>query len=96
MGEYAHPTWLHFAFMPRTARAVAPGRIYHVLNRGNGRQDLFHKPADFDAFRRVLAEGLGRYPVDLLAYCLMTNHGSTELAEVWSCGPAPTPRHWGG
>ena len=60
--------------MPRTARAVVPGGIYHVLNRGNGRRDLFHKPADFDAFLRVLAEGLGRCPVGLLAYCLMTNH----------------------
>jgi putative transposase len=60
--------------MPRTARAVVPGGIYHVLNRGNARQDLFHKPADFDAFLRVLNEGLKQYPVDLLAYCLMNNH----------------------
>jgi putative transposase len=48
--------------------------VYHVLNRGNGRQDLFHKGGDFDAFLRVLNEGLGRYPVALLAYCLMSNH----------------------
>src|SRR5205814_576791 len=34
----------------------------------------FHKPGDFDAFERVLAEGLARYPVDLLTYCLMPNH----------------------
>jgi hypothetical protein len=24
--------------------------IYHVLNRGNGRRRLFHKPADYAAF----------------------------------------------
>ena len=60
--------------MPRTARAVRPGGVYHVLNRGNGRADLFHKPADFDAFLRVLAEALARSPVDLFAWCLMTNH----------------------
>ncbi len=47
---------------------------YHVLNRGNGRTDLFHKPADFDAFVKVLAEGLDRYAVDLFAWCLMSNH----------------------
>jgi putative transposase len=35
---------------------------------------LFHKDGDFDAFERVLSEGLGRYPVDLLSYCLMPNH----------------------
>ena len=48
--------------------------MYHVLNRGNGRMRLFHKDADFAAFERVLVEGLQRYPVDLLTYCLMSNH----------------------
>jgi len=48
--------------------------IYHVLNRGNGRMRLFHKDEDFAAFLRVLGEGLKRYPVDLLTYCLMDNH----------------------
>ena len=60
--------------MPRTARAIEAGMIYHVLNRGNGRMRLFHKAEDYDAFERVLAEGLGRFPVDLLTYCLMPNH----------------------
>lgn len=48
--------------------------IYHVLNRGNGCMRLFHKEDDYDAFERVLAEGLERYPLDLLTYCLMPNH----------------------
>jgi putative transposase len=48
--------------------------IYHVLNRGNGRMRLFHKDEDYDAFERVLAEALSRYPVDLMTYCLMPNH----------------------
>ena len=60
--------------MPRTARAVEAGLIYHVLNRGNGRMRLFHKDDDYAAFERVLAEGLERYPVDLLTYCVMPNH----------------------
>ncbi len=58
----------------RTARAIEAGMIYHVLNRGNARMRLFHKDADFDAFERVLGEALERYPVDLLTYCLMSNH----------------------
>ena len=58
--------------MPRTARAIRAGGYYHVLNRGNGRQAIFHKPGDYDAFARVLAEGLARRPsVGLLAWCLM-------------------------
>jgi putative transposase len=48
--------------------------VYHVLNRGNGRMQLFHKGEDFQAFEQVLAEGLERYPVDVLTYCLMGNH----------------------
>jgi putative transposase len=60
--------------MPRTARAIQAGLVYPVLNRGNGRMRLFHKDEDFAAFVRVLAEGLERYPVDLLTYCLMGNH----------------------
>jgi putative transposase len=60
--------------MPRTARAIEAGMVYHVLNRGNGRMRLFHKSADYAAFERVLTEGLERYPVDLLTYCVMPNH----------------------
>lgn len=60
--------------MPRTARAIEGGMIYHVLNRGNGRMRIFHKPGDDEAFERVLAEGLDRYAVELLTYCLMPNH----------------------
>ena len=61
--------------MPRTARAIEGGLIYHVMNRGNGRMRLFHKPADYDAFERVLAAALEKFPsVELLAYCLMPNH----------------------
>ena len=60
--------------MPRTARAIESGLVYHVLNRGNGRMRLFHKDGDFEAFEHVLAAGLKRYMVDLLTYCLMDNH----------------------
>ena len=60
--------------MPRPPRAFVVGGCYHVLNRGNGRARIFRKEADFLAFVRVLAEGLRRYPVDLLCWCLMHNH----------------------
>ena len=35
---------------------------------------LFCKSGDYEAFEGVLAEGLERYPVELLTYCLMPNH----------------------
>ncbi len=48
--------------------------IYHCLNRGNGRQRLFHKPADYDAFLGIIALAMDHAPVRLLGYCLMPNH----------------------
>ncbi len=60
--------------MPRTARTIEAGLVYHVLNRGNGRLRLFHNEGDYDAFEQLLGEGLEHYPVDLLTYCLMPNH----------------------
>jgi hypothetical protein len=64
--------------MPRTARKAPPGVVFHVLNRGVGRRDLFEKDQDFAAFERVLAHALEQVPVDLFAYCIMSNHDSTE------------------
>ena len=60
--------------MPRQKRSDEAGVIYHVLNRGNNRQPIFQKPADFEAFIRILHEGLQKYPVELFAFTLMTNH----------------------
>jgi putative transposase len=60
--------------MPRTARACSAGYTYHVLNRGNARAEVFHKPADLDAFLDIMAEALLRTPMRILAYCLMPNH----------------------
>ena len=60
--------------MGRARRVAAGGIVYHVLNRGNGRAGIFHKPGDYDAFLRVLAEGLERVPCRLLTFCLMPNH----------------------
>jgi putative transposase len=60
--------------MPRQKRADEAGAIYHALNRGNARQAIFHKPEDYEAFLRVLGEGLARYAVDLFSFTLMPNH----------------------
>src|SRR5262249_51907594 len=60
--------------MPRTARASVGGYIYHALNRGNRRAEVFPKPGDFDAFVAAIAEARRHLPVDLFGYCLMPNH----------------------
>jgi putative transposase len=47
---------------------------YHALNRGNRREVVFHKPADYDAFVKAMADATHHWPVDLLGFCLMPNH----------------------
>src|SRR5947209_18909224 len=60
--------------MPRQARAAPGGYVYHALNRAVARLLLFQKPADYDAFERVLVEALVKHRISLLAYCVMPNH----------------------
>ncbi len=60
--------------MPRIARATAGGLCYHVLNRGNGRDRVFHKDEDYQAFIDLIAEANDRIPMRVLGYCLMPNH----------------------
>jgi putative transposase len=60
--------------MPRTARVAPGGIVFHVLNRGVARMQLFEKPGDYEAFDRVLNETLQAAAMRLLAYCLMPNH----------------------
>jgi putative transposase len=61
--------------MPRSARIAPGGMIFHVLNRANGRADLFDDSGDYAAFEKCLAQTLDLVPgVSLLCYCLMPNH----------------------
>lgn len=60
--------------MPRTARATPGGHVFHVLNRGNGRQTVFHEPRDYEAFARLMVQAGERAPVGIMAWCLMPNH----------------------
>lgn len=60
--------------MPRVARGLADGLIYHIINRGNGRQQVFHTDGDYRAFVDLMTEAGERHPVKMLAWCLMPNH----------------------
>lgn len=60
--------------MPRTARAAVGGLCYHVLNRGNGRAEVFHKPKDYDAFIGLFTPACERLRMRILGWCLMPNH----------------------
>ena len=66
--------------MGRAPRADEAGGIYHALNRGNARHDIFFKDADFEAFERIVAEALERCQVDLICYQWMKNHWHMVLS----------------
>ena len=66
--------------MGRAPRADKAREIYHALNRGNARHDIFFNDEDFEAFERIIAEGLDKFPVDLIAYQWMKNHWHMVLS----------------
>ena len=63
--------------MPRTARAAVGGMIHHDLNRGNRREAVFHKPADFDAFVAAMNDAQRRVSVDLFGIIAITARPGT-------------------
>ena len=60
--------------MPRPLRVEYAGAIYHIVIRGNARQDIFRNDADRERFLRRLAESVETYGVQLYLFCLMSNH----------------------
>jgi putative transposase len=60
--------------MPRINRGALEQGWFHVLNRGNHRQQLFHAGEDYAAFIGLLAAAGERLPVKIWGYCLMPNH----------------------
>lgn len=60
--------------MPRQRRVVLPGRPHHITQRGNNRRDVFFEDRDHELYLSLLREYTGKYQVQILGYCLMTNH----------------------
>ena len=60
--------------MARKPRIHLPGGLYHVISRGNQRQDLFLSETDLKRFLSFLSEYKIRYSFRLYAYALMKNH----------------------
>ena len=60
--------------MARKLRLEYPGAIYHVINRGNYRRDIFETTGAAHSFVTALSEAVARYGWELHAYVLMRNH----------------------
>lgn len=60
--------------MPRNARTDVGGEVYHVINRANGRMQIFNNPEDYSLFEQLLLETKELIDMRILAYTLMPNH----------------------
>jgi REP element-mobilizing transposase RayT len=60
--------------MARKLRVEYPGAIYHVMNRGDRREAIFHDDGDRELFLATLAEACGKADWQVHAFCLMGNH----------------------
>src|SRR5690349_6102942 len=77
------------ARMPRTSRAIVADHCYHVINRGNNQNQLFHDRTDYAAFLWLMAEANEHVPLPIIGGCVMPNHvhmlvrpqHDTEVAE---------------
>jgi len=60
--------------MPRKVRIEYPGAIYHLMSRGDRREDVFHDDVDRQDCVKTLAEACQKTGWQVHAYCLMRNH----------------------
>ncbi|MDK1025047.1 MAG: transposase [Gammaproteobacteria bacterium] len=60
--------------MSRPIRIEFENAYYHVMNRGRGRQAIFHGEEYYRAFLSTLDEAHTRFGLQIHAYCLMRNH----------------------
>ena len=77
--------------MPRQIRVQYPGAIYHVMSRGDRREDIYLDDVDRQQFLATLAEACQKTAWMVHAYCLMRNHfhlvletPTTEL-QIFNC-----------
>jgi len=65
--------------MPRKNRVWYPGAVYHIMCRGNHRQDIFREKEDWQVYLYLLRNTRDKFPFTLHTYCLMTNHVHLQI-----------------
>lgn len=60
--------------MPRQARCFSESEYYHVMIRGNNKQDIFYDDEDRERFSETMQRFSVETVVGIIAWCLMSNH----------------------
>ncbi len=55
-------------------KSYAKDTYYHIYNRGNGKQNIFHAKEDYLFYIDRLEKAIKKYDVELICYILMPNH----------------------
>src|SRR6266446_4000737 len=64
----------HTFAMARKLRIQYEGAIYHVMNRGDHREDIFRNDKDRELFLETLGEACAKTDWQIHSLCLMRNH----------------------
>jgi putative transposase len=60
--------------MPRIDRIAPRDHVFHILTRGNNRQDVFRDEIDYEKYFEILKRYKEKYQFKLYHYVLMKNH----------------------
>ena len=60
--------------MARISRVIAIGYPHHITQRGVRSMDIFRSDADRHLYLQFVKEESDRFGVEVLSWCLMTNH----------------------
>ncbi len=60
--------------IPRKPRIWYPGATYHIMSRGNRKQNIFKSNEDYSMFLQIIKSTQQKFPFILHSYCMMTNH----------------------
>ena len=69
--------------MPRQVRIQFEGAIYHVMCRGDRREDIFEDDTDRERFLRTLGESCRKTGWLIHTYVLMSNHYIPSGSAAW-------------
>lgn len=65
--------------MGRQLRINIPNLTYHILNRGNNKQIIFHDNSDYEYYLRLIKRYKDKYNLNLYHLSLMPNHVHFQL-----------------
>lgn len=63
-------------------RVAIGGILYHVINRSNGRVQIFNSDKEYKHFESLLLEGVELVGMRILSYCIMPNHWHLVLYPI--------------